>query len=280
MSVSVYQKRKLNISWVPFFFVLAAHLLGFTALFHFSWAGLGICIVLHWVTGGAGITLGYHRLLTHRSFRVPKMLEYFFAVLGALACQGDPITWVATHRKHHAKSDLPGDPHSPVHGFFWAHMGWCVIKSEMDHFHNCEKYAPDLTADPFYRFLHKFYILSSIFLGIGLYAWGGWSFVLWGIFARLVLVYHSTWAVNSAAHVWGYQTYESKDQSMNLWWVALITHGEGWHNNHHAFQTSARHGLKWWEIDTTFWMIKTLEFFRLATAIKIPSARSLKTSAI
>ena len=170
------------------------------------------------------------------------------------------------------KSDQPGDPHSPRDGFFWAHMGWCLTRNdEIDVYENYSRYAPDLARDRMHLFFDNFPLVWTIPLVIGLYLWGGWPLVVWGIFVRTVLVYHSTWLVNSATHKWGYQTYRSNDNSMNLWWVALLTHGEGWHNNHHAFQTSARHGLKFWEIDTTYWLIKFLEFFQLAKDVKIPS---------
>ena len=135
--------------------------------------------------------------------------------------------------------------------------------------------SPDINNDPIMRFIDKIHILWTILLAAGLYAWGGWPFVVWGLFVRVVFVYHCTWFVNSAAHIWGYQTYKTTDKSTNLWWVALLTYGEGWHNNHHAFQYSARHGLQWWEFDTTWMMNKSLEFFRLAEAIKIPQDRLL-----
>lgn len=267
----------LGIHWVPTFFIVGAHVGALAGFFTFSWSALIVCLVLHWITGGLGITLTYHRLLTHRSFEVPKPVEYFLCVLASLACQGGPISWVAAHRIHHAKSDAEGDPHSPLQSFFWAHMGWCMSRNGViDDYASYSKHAPDLAKDPVLVFLDKIHIVWTLLLAAGLYAWGGWSFVVWGIFVRLVLVYHCTWLVNSAAHVWGYQTYDSKDQSRNLWWVALLTYGEGWHNNHHAFQHSARHGLKWWEFDSTYLMIQVMKVFRLARDIKLPSAELLQ----
>ena len=156
---------------------------------------------------------------------------------------------------------------------FWAHMGWCFhINKAIDDYNEYSKLTPDLVRDPIHVFLDKFHIVWTLLLALGLYAWGGWSFVVWGIFVRTVFVYHSTWLVNSAAHIWGYQNYKTGDQSTNLWWVALLSYGEGWHNNHHTFQYSARHGLKPWELDVTYWVIKLLSFFKLAEGLKIPSA--------
>jgi len=272
-----YKKKKVE--WPASLFIVGIHIAALAAFFTYNWPAFGVCIILHWVTGGLGITLGYHRLLTHRSFKVPKLLEYFLAFIGSLACQSGPITWVVVHRIHHAESDDEWDPHSPVQGFFWAHMGWCLSQNKMiDDPAIKAKYAPDLVRDPVHRFLNQYNILGTLLLAAGLYAWGGWPFVVWGVFVRLVLVYHCTWLVNSAAHIWGYQTYFTGDQSTNLWWVALMSYGEGWHNNHHAFQYSARHGLKWWEFDSTYLMIKLLKVLGLATAVKTPSKQLLASS--
>ncbi len=273
MSAS-YQDKK--IAWGPFLFIMGFHLASIAAFFTFNWAALALCLVLYWITACFGITLGYHRLLTHRSFKVPKPLEYLLALIGCLACQSGPIKWVATHRLHHAYSDDEGDPHSPSKGFFWSHMGWVLHQNKMiDDPKQYLRFAPDLAKDRVHAFLDKTFILWTILLAIGLYAWGGLPFVVWGVIVRTVLVYHATWFVNSAAHVWGYRTYQPDDRSTNLWWVALLSCGEGWHNNHHAFPTSARHGLRWWEFDTTYLTIRLLKFFRLAKEIKLPPARLL-----
>lgn len=264
-----------KIEWPAFLFITFVHVvaLGF-AYQTFSWPALAVCVVLHFITGGMGITLGYHRLLTHRSFKTSKWMEYFLSICATLACQSGPVKWVTAHRIHHAYSDKEGDPHSPLKSFFWSHMGWCLMQNNyIDDLEVQNRISPDLAKDKVMQFLDKTHILWTIALAAGLYAWGGWSFVVWGIFVRLVLVYHCTWLVNSAAHVWGYRTYKSNDQSTNLWWVALVTYGEGWHNNHHAFQYSARHGLRWWEFDTTYMMIKVMEKFGLASAVKVPHPR-------
>jgi stearoyl-CoA desaturase (delta-9 desaturase) len=233
----------------------------------FSWPAVGLCLFLHWVTGGLGVTLGFHRLVTHRSFQTPKWLEYLLVFFGSLAMQGGVIEWVGLHRHHHVHSDQDVDHHDSGKGFWWSHMGWMLYevpaKKELD------RYTQDLVKDPVYRFLDDYFFPIQVVLAIALYLIGGWPFVVWGIFVRLVLVYHSTWFVNSATHAFGYRTYETSDRSTNCWWVALLTYGEGWHNNHHAFQYSARHGLKWWEIDTTWMAIWVLQKLGLATKVKL-----------
>lgn len=238
----------------------------------FSWHALVAAAIVSYFTGALGVTLCYHRTLTHRSLRLRKPLEYFLAICGTLALQGDPIHWVATHRKHHAHADRDGDPHSIHLGFKWAHVDWLYrYNVAMPTHEELQRYAPDLRADPFYRALAWLGLPLQIALGGLLFAIGGWPFVVWAIFVRLIVSYHSTWLVNSAAHMFGYRTYSTSDRSTNCWWVALISFGEGWHNNHHAFPFSARHGLRRFEIDMTWWHVRILAFLRLADSIKIPS---------
>jgi sn-1 stearoyl-lipid 9-desaturase len=240
------------------------------ALFRVS--DLAVALILAYLTGALGVTLCYHRVLTHRSLRLRKPLEYLFALFGTLALQGDPIRWVAIHRKHHAYADHDDDPHNIHLGFRWAHVDWLyrhnvALPSQAE----IERYAPDLHADPFYRALQHLALPLQLVLAIGLFLLGGWSWVVWGIFVRLVVCYHSTWFVNSAAHMLGYRSYRTTDRSTNCWWVAALTFGEGWHNNHHAFPFSARHGLRWFEVDMTWWHVKILQLLRLADRIKVPS---------
>ena len=237
----------------------------------FSWSAVGIAVALYVVTA-LGITLAFHRLLTHRSLVVPKPVEYALAILGTLALQGGPIEWVAQHRKHHAHTDREGDPHNAHRGMKWAHFEW-LFRSNVDRLppEARARWAPDLVKDPFYVALEKYNVALVVVLGVALFFGGGWSWVIWGLFARLVFVYHSTWLVNSAAHDSGYQTYRTNDLSTNNWFVALLTFGEGWHNNHHAFPSSARHGLRWFEFDPTYWAIKFLAWVRLARNVKLPT---------
>jgi fatty-acid desaturase len=240
------------------------------ALFHPS--AVILAAVMSYVTGVLGVTLCYHRVLTHRSLRLRKPVEYLFALFGTLALQGDPIRWVAIHRKHHAHADHDDDPHNIHMGFRWAHVDWLYKQNlAMPSDEEIKRYAPDLYADPFYRALQNLGAPLQLVLAVVLFLIGGWSFVVWGVFARLVFAYHSTWFVNSAAHMLGYRTYRTDDCSTNCWWVALLSFGEGWHNNHHAFPFSARHGLRWFEIDMTWWHVRALTFLRLADRIRIPT---------
>lgn len=261
--------------------LLGIHLVALTALLPstFHWSGPIVAAVLLYLTGGLGITLCYHRSLTHRGLRLRRPLEYAFATLGALALQGDPIRWVATHRKHHAHSDADGDPHGRNVSFRWAHVRWLTRPNPaLPTVDELVRYAPDLRARAFYRALEYLQVPMQFALAGVLFALGGWTWVVWGIFVRLVISYHATWLVNSAAHWLGYRTYRTGDLSTNCWWVALISWGEGWHNNHHAFPYSARHGLRWFEFDPTWWSIKILTLLRLADRVRIPTATSLRRS--
>ncbi len=251
-------------------FIGTVHLAAILGIFTFTWGALGVGVALWWITGSLGIGLGFHRMLTHQGFRSPRWVERFLVVCGTLAVQGGPIAWVAGHRLHHAHSDRERDPHNSRKGFWWAHVGWIMYRDpQMGTFANYSKYAKDLVADPFVLFLDRWYVVLQAALGLALLAWGGWSFVIWGIFVRLVFGWHSTWLVNSAAHKFGYQTYDSRDESRNCWWVALLTFGEGWHNNHHAFPRSARHGLRWWEFDQNYLTLAGLKRLGLAWDVRV-----------
>jgi fatty-acid desaturase len=259
--------------------LLALHL-GALAAFvpqFFTWSALGIGIGLYYLTGGIGISLGFHRILTHRSLRCPRWLEYGLAICGTLALQGGPIEWVATHRAHHAHTDREGDPHDVHRGLPLAHVAWLYLKNDARPTPTEQRrLAPDLVRQPFYRFLDRTYLLWQVALAAGLFAVGGWPWVVWGIFVRLVVTYHITWLVNSAAHHTGYRSYRTGDESRNNWWVALLTWGEGWHNNHHAFPFSARHGLRWFELDTTWFAIRILKVLKLARDVRLPTAAMLR----
>lgn len=233
---------------------------------NFSWKAVCIALLLHWLTIGLGISLGFHRLATHRSFKVPKWLEYFFIFWGTLAGQGGVKGWVGYHRMHHLYADRPGDPHDSTQGFWWSHISWLMhevpMRSEL------RRFTQDITDDPFYEFCHQYYIALQVVLALVLYALGGMPFVVWGIFIRLFVGFHSTCFVNSACHKFGYRNSEVGDRSTNCWWVAFLTFGEGWHNNHHACQSSAQFGWHWWEIDLIWLIIWLLEKLNLATNVK------------
>ncbi|MGH9863507.1 MAG: acyl-CoA desaturase [Candidatus Acidiferrales bacterium] len=261
-------------------FLLTTHLGALAAFWFTTWAAVGVCLLLHAIFGGLGICVGYHRLLTHRSFKCPRWLEYTLAVLGSQCMEGGPIEWVANHRQHHQFPDQHHDPHSARQGFWWSHMMWMFwIPSREGENEIIQRYSPDLQRVAFYHWLARAYVVFSILLGIALYWLGGWPFVVWGMFVRLVITYHCTWLVNSASHTFGYTSFPTEDLSTNCWWVALITYGEGWHNNHHAFPTSARHGLKFWEVDAAYGFIRLLSAVGLAWDLHTPPAEKLKLSA-
>jgi fatty-acid desaturase len=262
-------REMLGVNWANAIFLIVAHLAAVAALFFTSWTAVITAVVLYWIGGSLGIGMGYHRLLTHRGYKVPKLVEYFLAICGTMALEGGPIQWVVTHRIHHAHADRPGDPHTPRDGGWWAHIGWILWGTAQNHDEaTIARYAPDLIKDPFYRWLNSFYYIPLLVVGVMLFLFGGWGVLLWGVFLRLTLALHATWLVNSATHLWGRKRFNTVDDSRNSWWVALLTFGEGWHNNHHAHPTSARHGLHWYEIDLNWLGIRALQLLGLAHGIK------------
>ena len=259
-----------SFDWVNVVYFGWIHLMVLAAPFTFTWSAFAVMAFLWWVSGSVGIGFTYHRLLTHRGFKVPKWLEYLGTVCGMLMSEGGAITWVAMHRIHHAHSDKPGqDLHTPKDGFWWSHMGWILCKLDLGYREMEQRYAPELVADPVHRVLNRLHVLPNILLGFALFALGGWSWLIWGMFVRLVVGLNTTWFVNSATHTWGYRTFETPEDSRNLWWVGLLAWGEGWHNNHHAFQRSARHGLAWWEFDANWVLIRCLAAIGLVTDIQL-----------
>jgi len=251
------------------------HIASLIALWRFSWKNLIIAVVFYYLTTGLGISMGYHRLHTHRSYKVPRWLEYFFAMCGTLTLEGGPIFWVAVHRLHHQLSDQPGDPHSPRDGAFWSHMGW-ILWGETNHNNTrvMSKYAPDLAKHKFYVWLTNYHWVPNVVLGVIVLAFGGIDLFLWAMCFRIVFGLHATWAVNSATHMFGSRRFHIRDDSRNTWWIALISFGEGWHNNHHAHPTSARHGLAWYELDQSWLLIRALRFFGVAKNVRVANLDS------
>jgi stearoyl-CoA desaturase (delta-9 desaturase) len=261
--------QRTKLQWNTIGFISLFHIGSIAALFFFSWSAIAVSVLLWWVSGSLGVGMGYHRLFTHRGYKTPKWVEYTMALFGTLAFEGGPINWVATHRIHHAHTDAPGDPHSPRDGKIWSHIGWIFVGTAQQHDEAVlRRYAPDLYKDPVHVFINQYYWVPFIFLGAGLFWMGGWSWLLWGAFMRTTVALHATWLVNSATHMWGTRRFDSRDDSTNNWWVALMTFGEGWHNNHHAHPRSARHGLRWYEFDPNWYGISVLKFLGLATDIK------------
>ena len=266
--VNLYVHRKLNWSIITVLVVL--HAAAIAAMFMFSWKALLASAFLYWIGNGLGISMGYHRLHTHRSYKLPQWLEYFLAICATFALEGGPIFWVATHRVHHQFSDKPGDPHSPREGVWWSHIGWMLV-GESGHSNTTllAKYAPDLAKDRFYVWLNDYHWLFTVALVPVLFLIGGLPLMFWGVGARIVFGLHATWAVNSVTHLWGGRRFETRDDSRNNWWVALLTFGEGWHNNHHAHPTSARHGLAWYELDISWLHITVLKWLGIAKSVRV-----------
>ncbi len=256
-------------------FMLAMHVAAVFALLprFWSWQGILIFAFLYWTTV-LGVTLGLHRLVAHRSFTAPIWVERVLVIMGSLACQSGPIEWVALHRHHHKFSDQPNDHHDAGRGFWWSHSEWML--HDIPALQHTDRLALDLLSDPFFRWLDHWFLLLQIPIGLGLYWYGemtqinggGVGLVLWAIPLRLVVVYHVTWLVNSATHTFGYRNFDCPDLSRNCWWVACLSFGEGWHNNHHAYPQSARHGLRWFEFDITWQHIKLLKRLGLARQIR------------
>lgn len=270
-----------KVQWHTLIALVIFHIFAVVALFYFSWANLAAAVAIWWISGSLGIGLGYHRLLTHKGFTAPKWLEYFLTVCGTLALQSGPLSWVTTHRLHHAYTDTDKDPHSPKNGIFWSHIGWILkgpaqIHDDKTH----QRYSPDLFRDRFHRTIEKYYWVTSIVAGVALLAIGGWTMVLWGIFLKTVVGWHATWLVNSATHIWGSRRFETRDTSTNNALVAAVTFGEGWHNNHHAFPRSARHGLGRFEFDINWIQIRMLERLGLVHDVYATDLAELKNEAV
>lgn len=265
-----------GISWSTAVAFTVFHVLAVVALFFTTWEAVLVAAVLHWVCVGWGIGLGYHRLHTHRSYKTPKAVEYFFALCATLTLQGGPIFWTALHRIHHQKSDRDGDPHTPRDGKWWSHMLWTVFGEALHgDVETMGKYSPDLMKDPFYRALTRWHWVPLVVLGVALLAVGGLPWLLWGVFLRVVVGLHCTWMINSVTHIWGRRRFQTRDDSRNSFWVALVTFGEGWHNNHHAYPSSARHGMTWREVDLSWMQIRLMSWLGLAWDVKVPTAAQI-----
>jgi stearoyl-CoA desaturase (delta-9 desaturase) len=280
-----------RIRWSYLIPIAAVHILALLACIPwlFSWTGLATMLVgVH--VFGQGINLGYHRLLTHRSFSTAPWVERALVFLGLCCMEDTPIKWVSVHRRHHQHSDEPPDPHSPRAGFFWSHVGWLFVHNPETHGHEAyRRYVPDLVQDRFYRWIEgglrwvwiyvahvaAFFVVGAA-LGVIMTGsmWGGLqqglSLLVWGALLRTVVVWHITFSVNSLAHVAGYRNYSTTDDSRNNWLVALLTVGEGWHNNHHQDPSSASNHHRWWELDVSYYQIKLLETLGLAWNVKPP----------
>lgn len=264
------QHKRDHIQWNTVVFMILFHLGAVASLFMFNWRVIPVMLALFWISGSLGIGMGFHRLLTHRGYKTPKFVEYFLTFCGLLALEGGAINWVVTHRIHHGNTDTEGDPHTPRDGRWWAHMGWILQGTAQQHDEaTMRRYAPDLMKDRIHVLMNTLYFVPLIVLGIVLLALGGWAMLFCGIFLRVTIGLHTTWLVNSVTHLWGSRRFETTDDSTNNWWVALLTFGEGWHNNHHAYPRAARHGMAWYEVDVNWYGIRALELLGLAKNISL-----------
>jgi len=259
-----------TMNWPTLVIIALFHLGAVAAFFFFTWSALAVALITWFVAINLGICLGYHRLLTHRGYRTSRPLTWFLAICGTLALEGSPLYWVVNHRVHHQLTDKHGDPHTPEDGGWWSHGGWVIRGQGLSAQPELlQKYAPDLLKDRFLVLLSKYHYVPLIVLAIALFAIGGLPWLLWGIFLRVTLGLHSVWFVNSATHMWGTRRFATRDDSRNNGLVAFLSFGEGWHNNHHAHPTSARHGLAWWEIDVTWMTIWLLRTLGIATRVQV-----------
>lgn len=262
-------------------FIGGMHVAALAAPFHFNWGAFKWFVGLS-VASSFGMTASFHRQVAHRSFECVRWLEYLIAFLGCLAMEGAPIGWARIHRYHHEHSDGELDVHSPMDGFWWSHIGFMFDPSTTD------KVAPyskvkDLEQHLLYRLLDNsaIYTLVTAWIPVfALNALGGWSYVLWGFVMRVVYVWNVTWCINSVGHIWGYQSFRSGDHSMNNPVLGVLGFGDGWHNNHHAFPASCRHGFAWYEIDVVWYILRLWEKVGLAWNLKYPSEKRMQDLAI
>ncbi len=262
-----------KIRWTVLIAYFLIHFGAITALFHFTWTGFLSFLILYMLTAMLGITVGYHRLISHQSFKTFPWVMRFHATLGSLAMQLGPLTWANLHRAHHAFSDKVQDPHAQQFGFFFGHIGWSFLAHKsIGRSSLLKKPLPKIfSGDPYLIWLDRNYFWLITTSLVVLYLLGGLPLLLWGGAFRIAWTLHATWFVNSVCHRWGYRLFESSDESRNNWVVAILAWGEGWHNNHHKFPNSARQGLKWWEVDPTWIYLNMLKALGLVWDLKTPA---------
>jgi stearoyl-CoA desaturase (delta-9 desaturase) len=264
------KERSLSVKSIPF---ILMHLVCLTAILTgVSYKAALMCVALYLIRMFA-LTAGYHRYFAHRSYSTSRTFQFLLALLGCTAAQKGPLWWASHHRQHHKYTDSAGDVHSPrQNGFWWAHVGWVLsTKYEPTNFEDIKDFAkyPEL------RWLNNWHILPAVVLAVICFFVGGWQGLIWGFFVSTVVLYHGTFSINSLSHMFGSQRYETGDDSRNNLFLALLTSGEGWHNNHHHYMASVRQGFFWWEIDLSFYGIKLLEAMRLVWNLRLPPPRLL-----
>jgi stearoyl-CoA desaturase (Delta-9 desaturase) len=213
-----------------------------------------------------GVTGGYHRYFSHRSYKLNRFWQFCLAFLAQTSVQKGVLWWAAHHRDHHINSDRKADIHSPVHeGFWWSHLGW-ILSDEYDHY-DAQRIA-DFAKYPELRWLNRYHIVPAVVYAVAIFLLGGWPAFVWGFVVSTVLLYHGTFVINSLAHIWGSRRFSKPDESRNNFWLALVTMGEGWHNNHHHFMSSTRQGIRWWELDATYYILRVLSWFRITRDLR------------
>jgi stearoyl-CoA desaturase (delta-9 desaturase) len=264
MTVAALKRKRYDLgAMLPFLFLHASVLLVLTVPF-----SLGM---IAWLAGSYflrmfGVTGGYHRYFSHRSYKLNRFWQFCFAFLAQTSGQKGALWWAAHHRDHHLYSDRKEDLHSPVHeGFWWSHLGW-ILSDEYDHYD--PKRIADLVKYPELRWLDKYHLVPTILYGAAIYYIGGYAAFVWGYLVATVVLYHGTFLINSLAHIWGTRRFATPDESRNNFWLALVTLGEGWHNNHHFFMSSTRQGIRWWEVDITYYMLKMLSWLRITRDLR------------
>lgn len=240
-----------------------------------TWTALGLCALWYSVRVFA-LTAGFHRYFSHRAYKTSRVFQFVLGFLGCMSVQRGPLWWASKHRHHHKYSDQELDPHSPVqHGVWWSHIGWVVMNSIHD---EKEGNIRDFECYPELRWLDRLHWVPAVVLAYACYAIDGWSGLVWGFFVSTILVYHSTFMVNSVCHVIGRRRYATTDDSRNNWFVALLTFGEGWHNNHHHYMSSANQGFKWWEVDVSYYVLRLLSIPRIVWDLRGVPANKLNAT--
>jgi len=251
--------------------IVLIHIGTVVALFGHIDAGLVALALASYVVRMFAITGGYHRYFSHRSFKTSRTFQFLLALLGTTTTQKGPLWWAAAHRRHHKYSDTPEDMHSPVQrGFWYAHMGWWFGRKNDE---TAVDWVPDLARYPELRFLDRHYHVGVVAWMVLAFALRGWDGLLWGYVVSTFALMHWTFAINSLAHVYGARRYDTDDTSRNNWWLALATLGEGWHNNHHRYMSSARQGFYWWEVDVTYYVLKALSWVGIVWDLRPPLPR-------
>ena len=288
-----YQADEPGIDWLRILPFITLHL----ACLGVVWVGVSTAAVLaclfSYLLRMFAITAFYHRYFSHRAFKTSRIVQFVFALIGAASTQRGPLWWAAHHRQHHRCADQDSDPHAPRHGFWWSHMGWFLSR---EHFATDYERIPDLVKFPELRLLDRYALLVPVVYATLWFALGvilnhvvpglgtsGWQMLVWGYFISTVVLIHATLTINSLAHVWGKRRYATRDDSRNNLWLALLTLGEGWHNNHHHYPGSARQGFYWWEVDLSFYALKVMSWFGLVWDVKgvpepVRKARQIKAA--